>query len=368
MSARQPPFLSIVIPFHDSTGKCEPLLETLSQLDPEDGVELIFVDDGSSDDTLQILRSFAKSSRTNTFVVERENGGPGAARNSGLDRASGRFVWFVDSDDDINLGAIAMAKRADWPEVDLIAWEFDHPAIRRGLSPGLHTTSGAPAPPDAFDPIVANWFSMDFLKRTGLRFPEYCVYEATPVEAFVLPLLVLSYFKSDFVAYRASVEHASVTRGVRRFDPRLYDRLQTVSLGMAFVDRAELKPNHRAMFEAAYAKLFLWYSIRLSKLPNRSWLLAARVMQKFRDDARRFNISGDPFAHYEGRRASRLVLRMLWRMSAILPVQTGYFDGLHMQTWRRKIRWDLPKTPARWSHGVADGVKVHPFGAISTAR
>lgn len=354
------PSLSIIVPFHNSAAKCGALLETLGKLERSDDVELIFVDDGSTDDTPELLKDFAGASALDVQIVERGHGGPGAARNSGLDRASGRFVWFVDSDDDIDAGAIAFARAEALPDVDLIAWEFSHPSIRRPLAAGLHKRSSCPAPTDVFDPIVANWFSMDFLKRTGLRFPENCIFEATPIEAFVLPLLVSTYFKSDFTAYRANTDCPSVTRTGGRFDPRFYDRLQTLSLGMAYVYSAGVEADRRPDFDAAFVRLFLWYSIRLSKLPGRSWLLAARVMRKYRDESRRFGIRGDPFAHYPGGRASRTVLRTLWALSAELPPQDAYFERLHMRAWGRKISWNPPVPPAAGGGGSCREAQARP--------
>ena len=348
MSGKSPPFVSIVVPFHNSAHKCADLLKTLLRLDTSDDVELILVDDGSTDGTQQLLNTFGRICRAPVSIVERDNGGPGAARNSGLERANGRYVWFVDSDDDIDLGAIAFARAAGWPEVDLIAWEWDHPFITRRLSAGFHDTSAGPVAPDVLDPIVANWYSTSFLRQTGVRFPEYCVYEATPIEAFVLPLLVSTYVKSDFGAYRANTQCSSVTRDSKRLNPRHLDRLQTNLLGMAFLHQAKLNAEAREPFNAAFAKLFLWYSIRLSRLPGRSWVLATRVMRSYRDAARRFDIAGDPFPLYEGRAASQFVLRQLWRLSANLPSQDGYFERLHLRAWGRQITWQPPTMPDRW--------------------
>jgi glycosyltransferase involved in cell wall biosynthesis len=57
-------------------------------------LEVIVVDDGSRDRTPQIVRSFA-----GVRYVRRENGGPAAARNTGVSLAAGSFVGFVDADD-----------------------------------------------------------------------------------------------------------------------------------------------------------------------------------------------------------------------------------------------------------------------------
>ena len=340
------PFLSIIVPFHNSAEKCAPLLAVLSELRAEDRVELIFVDDGSTDSTLNVLREFATGANCPVLIVRRENGGPGAARNSGLDRATGQWVWFVDSDDVIDLEAISLAKMSDWPDVDVIAWDFHHPwpGVSCPIPPGLHEIGEAPAPPDAMETVPAKWFAMDFLQRTRLRFPEYCVYEATPIEAFVLPLLVTRYFKSEFQAYRA-IAGPSVTRG--GFDARRFDRLRTIVLGRRYVEDAGLDPTMLASFDAAFARLFLWYSIAPSKLPGRSWMTAARVMRQYRDEAARLGIGMTPFDVHPGGRKSRLLARLLWVVSGFLPSQRTHFDRLRQQSWGREIEWTTPQMPDR---------------------
>lgn len=342
------PFLSIIVPFHNSAEKCRPLLGVLSELGPENDVELIFVDDGSTDGTAAILREFAASANRPIIIIERENGGPGAARNSGLDRATGQWIWFVDSDDVIDLDAIALAKTSGWPDVDVIAWEFHHPwpGVNCPISPGLHEVDDVPGPPDAMETIPAKWFAMDFLKRTGLRFPEFCVYEATPIEVFVLPLLLTRYFKSEFQAYHA-IAGPSVTRGA--FDPRRFDRLKTTVLGRRYMERARLEPSTLAPFDAAFARLFLWYSIAPSRRPGRSWITAARVMRQYREEAAQLGISADPFDVYPGARKSRIVARLLWIVSAALPSQRSHFDRLRERSWRREIEWTTPELPNRWA-------------------
>jgi glycosyltransferase involved in cell wall biosynthesis len=342
------PFLSIIVPFHNSADTCGPLLEQLTRLDGSEEVELIFVDDGSTDRTPELLRDFARRSQVPVQTIGRSRGGPGAARNSGLSRATGKFVWFVDSDDTIELDAISFARQARWPEVDLVVWDWDHPRIVQRLAPGPHDTDSGPAPPEVLDPIVCNWFSLSFIQRTRLRFPEFCFYEATPLESFILPLLLDRYLKVDFVAYRANTLTPSATRGLGRKAPGRYDCLHTIPLGMAFVDQAHLEAAARAAFEAAFVRSFLWYVIDISALPGRSWIRAAQIMRQYRDEATRFRLLVDPLLFYRGRRRSAIVMRCLWLVSARLPSQQGYFRRLRERMWTRDLLWEPPEMPLRY--------------------
>jgi glycosyltransferase involved in cell wall biosynthesis len=64
--------------------------------------EIICVNDGSTDNSLQILTQFADNqefSRGGYCIVNQQNSGVSAARNNGLEHAQGDYVWFVDSDD-----------------------------------------------------------------------------------------------------------------------------------------------------------------------------------------------------------------------------------------------------------------------------
>lgn len=60
--------------------------------------EVIIINDGSSDSTLDILNCY-KQTYSNLIIIDKENGGPSSARNAGLDIAKGEYVFFFDADD-----------------------------------------------------------------------------------------------------------------------------------------------------------------------------------------------------------------------------------------------------------------------------
>lgn len=91
--------LSIIVPVYNLERHIERCIDSLYAQDlGETDYEVIFIDDGSTDRSAEIIRSRWKK---NMVLLHQENARQGAARNNGLNRATGRYVWFVDGDDAI---------------------------------------------------------------------------------------------------------------------------------------------------------------------------------------------------------------------------------------------------------------------------
>ncbi len=89
--------LSIIIPVYNTAEYLPRCIDSiLDQTYPS--FELILVNDGSSDNSGNICMAYARKDQR-VRVIQKENGGVAAARNTGLDAATGSFVTFVDSDD-----------------------------------------------------------------------------------------------------------------------------------------------------------------------------------------------------------------------------------------------------------------------------
>ena len=91
--------LSIILPTYNQEkllGRC--LDSLLDQELPKDEYEIIIVNDESKDGTLDVARHYAIEN-PNIKIINRENGGAGASRNTGMDHARGRYLHFVDPDD-----------------------------------------------------------------------------------------------------------------------------------------------------------------------------------------------------------------------------------------------------------------------------
>ncbi|MBQ9784237.1 MAG: glycosyltransferase [Clostridia bacterium] len=102
--------ISIVMPVYNAAAFLAPMLDSVLNQSYRD-VELILVNDGSTDNSSEICHEYAKRFPA-VKVFDLENGGPSRARNFGVAQASGEFVWFMDSDDVLAQGALERAVQA----------------------------------------------------------------------------------------------------------------------------------------------------------------------------------------------------------------------------------------------------------------
>ena len=86
--------VSVIIPTYNRGWIIKEAVESVLAQDVDD-VELIVVDDGSTDHTVEILKGFGED----IILIRKDNEGVSAARNRGIAAASGRFIAFLDSDD-----------------------------------------------------------------------------------------------------------------------------------------------------------------------------------------------------------------------------------------------------------------------------
>ncbi len=91
--------LSIIIPCYNVESYLSKCIDSVINNKLEDKYEIILVNDGSTDNTLDIIKEYEKKYPKVIKVVDQKNRGLSGARNSGIDVAKGEYVTFLDSDD-----------------------------------------------------------------------------------------------------------------------------------------------------------------------------------------------------------------------------------------------------------------------------
>lgn len=89
--------LSVIVPVYNTQEYLAECVESLLNQNV-DNYEIILVDDGSTDNSLQIIKQFALMNDNVTYI-EKDNGGQGSARNVGISASKGKYIYFMDSDD-----------------------------------------------------------------------------------------------------------------------------------------------------------------------------------------------------------------------------------------------------------------------------
>lgn len=117
------PKVSVIIPIYNVEPYLRECLDSVVNQTLRD-IEIICVNDGSTDNSGAILAEYAALDERIT-VITQENGGLSAARNAGMDIAKGKYIYFIDSDDYIDLDALeVLYNRAEELEVDVLCFDF----------------------------------------------------------------------------------------------------------------------------------------------------------------------------------------------------------------------------------------------------
>ncbi|MDQ0763694.1 glycosyltransferase family 2 protein [Streptomyces canus] len=167
--------VSVIVPVHN-TGKyvdeCAPSL--LGQSLPADEYEVIYVDDGSTDDTLVRVEKLA-AVHPNVQVHTRPNSGwPGAPRNLGMRHAEGEYIQFVDHDDLLGPEALErLYQHAKRNDADVVLGKMSSTIVRpRRLF--RHTVDACTIENDELMQSMSphKMFRRAFVEKHGLLFPE----------------------------------------------------------------------------------------------------------------------------------------------------------------------------------------------------
>lgn len=235
--------LSIIIPVYNGETYIKKCIDNLLSQDCT-GVEILIIDDGSTDHTLDICNRIQQHT-TFLRVIEEENKGPGFARNEGIKCAKGEYLVFLDVDDCFMPKAIYTLKNKIQSNSDIINFNFcvsdgfhliGKDKAVKGEYPSCKTSSGE----ECLDYIynesgIGNFswafmYKKDFLLRNELFFPTdiFILEDAVFLNKVLRKVTQVSYISTPLYCYFIREDADSLSK------KKNYEKVKT---GLNAIDR-----------------------------------------------------------------------------------------------------------------------------------
>ena len=226
--------ISIIIPVYNTGKLVEKCLLPLLQMN-DDSLEIICVNDGSKDNSLEILKEINEQF-PKMKIVNKENGGLSSARNSGLEVANGQYIFFLDSDDWLDIESFLQLKSYCQHDYDIIHGNFnytyeDQNPIKNkpqyeveGIS-GQEFLSKALLTNQFSIPVWINFYKRSFLQDNELKFMEGILHEDEEFNMKAFPL-ANSIISKNIYFYEYFQRPNSITNNANNGEKRFLDILK----------------------------------------------------------------------------------------------------------------------------------------------
>lgn len=281
--------LSLIIPVYNVEqyiGRC--LQSCLCQLNvTADDYELVIVNDGTKDNSMQIVEGMIKG-RGNVTIVNQHNQGLSMARNAGLKAAKGEYVWFIDSDDWIEKGCLqGIIHRLEEVSVDALQLQYrnvysdetpsdEHFSIISGIISGKDWL----VKDKFFVPVQFMVYRKEFLLQHQLSFYPAIYHEDNEFKPRVL-YLAKSCASYDQVAYNYFRGNPNSITAVPRLKNGT-DILVVMNRLKDFVDEHGIRGRYRRSFYTQIGNAMKMFLRILFAVSDEDHVLLKKELQKNR--------------------------------------------------------------------------------------
>lgn len=280
------PLLTVVVPCFNAEDYMRRAVDSL--LVGIRPVEIIIVNDGSTDSTAHIADQYAEQFPSMIRVVHKENGGHGSAVNAGVELARGKYLKVVDADDWLDPSAygklldLLTSWEASGLEADLVVSNFVYEKTDKHYKKALRYTAEMPVNcffgwesvkpfrPWKYMLMHSLLYRTQVIRDSGLKLPEHSFY-VDNLYAFV-PLKevrTLFYLDADLYRYWIGREGQSVNERImiKRIDQQL--RINKLLFKNLSLDLKEHDlPPHLTRYLAHYLQVITLVSSTLCKIDN----------------------------------------------------------------------------------------------------
>ncbi len=242
-------YITFAIPCYNSEAYMEKAINSI--LPAGDDVEILIVNDGSTDHTKKIGKQYAEKFPSIVKVINKENGGHGDAVNVGLSHASGKYFKVVDSDDwvdeDSLMKILEVIKRfvREETEVEMIVSNYVYEKVGMEHKKVIHYRNALPQNQISRWDDIGNFhldqyilmhsviYRTEMLKLCQLKLPKHTFYVDNIYVYYPLPhVRRLYYMDVDFYRYFIGREDQSVNEKIMisRVDQQIYVTKSMISM------------------------------------------------------------------------------------------------------------------------------------------
>lgn len=220
--------LSLAVPTYNMEAYLRQCLDSVTREDVPDTLEVIVVNDGSKDSSLEIARSYEQKRPDIVRVIDKANGHYGSCINAGMDAATGKFFRPLDADDWFDTDSlIGLLKSLESVEADLVLTPYveefpDHSRVVDLKSvqawARLPKMSMVSVLGECSDMVKMHSmaYNLEFLRKQGLRMQEGICY--TDTEYFLLPLnQIMDFVYLPYVLYHYRLDRPGQTVNMEAF-------------------------------------------------------------------------------------------------------------------------------------------------------
>ena len=338
----RPPTVSVIVPVYNVEKYLPECLDSvLAQTFPD--FEVVAVDDGSPDGSRALAERYAAADHR-VRVVGRENGGLGAARNTGVKHARGEFLTFLDSDDVLPPQALrALVTSARETGSDVVVGSlrrFDaHGTWAPQWVPDVHVVARPQIRLQQFLPLIRNLYTVDKLYRRrywleqDLWFREGVAYEDQPLVTQllaradgidVIPDVVYHYRRRDD---RSSISQETASLADLR------QRVEAWQLSRESLRREGSPEVYHGWLQTLFDAHFHWYLASAGTVDDDYWDELRAAVVDFTADA--------PQDLWDRTSAEKRVLIELARQGRREDLQEYVRQGgLRLDQWESVVRDD----------------------------
>lgn len=274
--------VSVIVPVYNVEKYLARCLDSLVNQTLE-AIEIIVVNDGTKDNSQQIIDEYSKKHPTKVFSYIKENGGLGDARNFGLQYAHADYIGFIDSDDYVELTMyeklydLAYKNQSDLVLCD-IEYDWEESGKKERMS-GFKNVPGIDSRNSVFLSPLFAWnklYRKSLFTNHGLSYPQRLWYEDIPV---TFPIFAhanrIDYVPEVLVHY---IQRETSIMGSRH-NPKMDDIFTVLDMARSYFLEHGLMTKYEKEMEYLYIEqLMLYGSFRFYR-SNQSKVLMSKAFK-----------------------------------------------------------------------------------------